>query len=344
MRRLVTISFTPLDAGGGVPKFNRDLHAAFIDRDCIHYSWWDFPWAMEMDGLPEWEKARTLNHYLVQTRRLTRDDVVVADGFWAEGLNHLPLAISHSHGIWGHVTKEDVDRGVKPENPIHHAVQIEFRRRWIEQGKHITAVSAFIADQMFRQWGFLVDRVINNGVDTDIFRPSERSSDLNDPLFIHGINDPGNLNKGWDHIVALKKAFPDCHILSLDDAQKLLNGRPYVGEPWTKPEALAVADLVIHPSGYEGNSMFVAEAMACGVPVVGYDVGFLWSIRGRDVGYVMPRTKRSPEVTVAFVQQALDEASSVMGPRCRDAALECLSIKRFRADWRSYVEEIENAA
>ena len=111
MSRLVTISFTPLDARGGVPAFNRALHSAFPDRTCVHHSWWDFPWHIEMEHLPEWEKARALNHYLVAKRLVTADDVIVADGFWADGLDHLPLAVSHSHGIWSHLTKDDVDAG-----------------------------------------------------------------------------------------------------------------------------------------------------------------------------------------------------------------------------------------
>jgi len=344
VRRIVTISFTPLDAGGGVPKFNRDLHAAFPDRECVHFSWWDFPWAMEMDGMPEWEKARTLNHYLVQTRKVTRDDVVIADGFWAEGLEHLPLAVSHSHGIWGHVTKDDVDKGVKPENPVHHAVQIEFRRRWISQRKHITAVSDFIAEQMRLQWGFEVERVINNGVDTDVFTPYGRllSTWFNDPLIIHGVNDRGNLNKGWDHIEFLKKKIPSCHILSLDEAHSLVEQRE--GASRTKAEVLALADIVVHPSGFEGNSMFVAEALACGVPVVGYDVGFLWSVRDREIGYVIPRTNRSPEATATAVQHVLNDALPEMGERCRELAVRSLSIERFRGEWRRYVEGIIDAA
>jgi hypothetical protein len=100
VNRIVTISFTPLDAPGGVPKFNRDLHAAFPDREGVHYSWWDFPWHLEAEeqGMTEWEKARTLNHYLVSSRKLLPSDVVIADGFWADGLEHLMLAVSHRCG------------------------------------------------------------------------------------------------------------------------------------------------------------------------------------------------------------------------------------------------------
>jgi glycosyltransferase involved in cell wall biosynthesis len=345
MNRIVTISFTQLDAPGGVPKFNRDLHAAFQDRDCIHFCWFDFPWYIEMEHLPEWEKARTLNHYLLSSGKLKMTDVVVADGFWADGLQAIPLAISHSHGIWSHLTKDDVDAGKQPENPWHHAAQVTFRERWIELQKKITTVSEFIAEQMRLQWGFKVDRVINNGVDTKLFTPAELFP-RDKLMIIHGINDPGNMNKGWDHIAELQlrsETDPElrCDLLSLDQAA--------VKFGLSKPQALAQADLVVHPSGYEGNSMFVAEALACGVPVVGYDVGFLgWHLMKNTQfpGVVMDRKFRSPAYTVQSVKGILAEYANgykeTLSNTARCAALNWLSAEKFAEGWRSFVREIED--
>lgn len=347
LNRLITISYTGLDAPGGVPKFNRDLHGAFPDRECVHYCWADYPYSDRADVvmLPEWDKARILNLYLLKSRKVTREDTVVADGFWAWGLESLPHAISHSHGIWGHVTWKDVQRGNEPENPFHHYAQIAFRGTWTRLGKRLTAVSEFIASEMEAQWQFKVDRVINNGVDTDVFRPSSRDTGLNDLLIIHGVNDRGNTNKGWDHIESLKQSIPSAHVLSLDEAQTLLNDRHE--EHWSKPEALAAADIVVHPSGFEGNSMFVAEALACGVPVVGYDVGYLWGV-DREYGMtVMSRDWRSPDLTVQTVKALLDDfdhALKLSGPEglSRRLALRDLDIKDFRGRWRVYVSDVES--
>jgi len=347
MNRIVTISFTTLDAPGGVPKFNRDLHAAFPDRETIHFSWWDFPWSIEMEHLPEWEKARTLNHYLVSSRKLLPTDVVIADGFWADGLQHMKLAVSHSHGIWSHLTKEDTDAGKAPDMPYHHAAQVNFRRRWTDLKKHITAVSDFIAVQMELQWGFKVDKIINNGVDTNIYRPlapvdySDEKYEVREfikrdkPIVVHGVNDKGNINKGWDHIQALIDD-GSMDVCSLDELAAKLN--------MSKPDAMAQATIMVHPSGYEGNSMFVAEAMACGIPIVGYDVGFLYKVRDNGfVGYIIPRSERRPEVTLVAAKQLTGHAPGryFCSASVRSLALKHLSLDVFKKNWREYVEEIE---
>lgn len=341
-RRLVTISYTGLDAGGGVPKFNRDLHAAFPDRECRHFCWDDAGLSSApVNVMHEWEKAFLLNRILIRSKRIGPEDVVVADGFWADGLHGFPFAVSHSHGIWSHLTHDDVLAGKTPDMPLHHAAQVSFRRRWQNLGKHMTAVSAFIAEQMRLQWGFTVDRVINNGVDTDLYRPrGHRSIFLRRPLVIHGVNDRSNLNKGWDHIEALVDL--DADIMSLDEAYRKF--QVYSDMPWTKPKVLAQADLVVHPSGFEGNSLFVAESLSCGIPVVGYDVGYLWSVRDEHPG-VLRRSERDPERTAyaahVFVE-VLKQFGSIDAP-ARELALRDLSITSFRENWRSYVEEIENA-
>lgn len=354
MRRVVTISYTELNAGGGVPKFNRDLHSAFPERECRHYSWWDHPFHPELDAqgmLPEWYKARELNQYLMSRGLVTRDDVIVADGFWADGYESFPYAISHSHGIWSHLTAEDVAAGKQPDMPYHHAVQVAFRRRWIDSGRPLTAVSQFIANQLRLQWGWDAT-VINNGVDTDLYRPMEyRSIYLQHPLIIHGVNDRGNINKGWDHIELLRlRAQTDpellgCEVLSLDEAYDRF--RSFSDRHWQKHEVLTQADLVVHPSGYEGNSMFVAEAVACGVPILGYEVGAMADWDASICGLIFERSRRSPEITLAGVKYLFKHqypnGMRALGNNAREYAEERLSLASFRQNWRQYVEGLEES-
>ncbi len=335
-RRIITVSFTSLNAGGGVPAFNRALHAAFPDRECVHYCWDDFYGGHSTAAVTEWEKAKVLNRYLLQTHKVTNEDIVIADGFWAAGLESLPHAVSHSHGIWSHLTNDDVMDEKAPDMPLHHAAQVAFRHRWLNLKKHHTSVSEFITNQMRLQWGFTVEATINNGVDTSLWHPARVKFPRLKPIVVHGVNDRGNKNKGWNHIEALTDL--DCEVLSLDDMTARYGGPA----PW----ALAQADVVVHPSGFEGNSMFVAEALACGVPFVGYDVGFAWKLRrdGDDVGWVLNRQHHHPLQTLDAVQAVLnmDESTRKMfGVNARAVAEKHLSLTKFNNEWRQYVDWLE---
>jgi glycosyltransferase involved in cell wall biosynthesis len=226
----------------------------------------------------------------------------------------------------------------------------------------MTAVSDFIAYELKEQWGLDVDRVINNGVDVNVDEsqpiakwkgwapiPKKHRTDFDGfrPLIIHGVNDRSNANKGWDHIEALSRSFGSDHVLSLDESVETLTAgnSQFPTTHSAKLCMLGAADLVVHPSGYEGNSMFVAEALACGVPVVGYDVGYLWSVRD-ELQTVMHRELRSPEYTLHCVKEVLQALSIVphQGLSGRHLAVRDLSLEAFCMNWRSYLEEVERDA
>jgi glycosyltransferase involved in cell wall biosynthesis len=325
---LVLISYTPLDAGGGVPRFNRDFVAGFPGTR--HFSWWSLPEPLRKSGdfLQEWDKAKVLNQWLQRTRTITKDDVVIVDGFWGLGLEDFPRLVVHRHGIWSHLTKEDVDAGMVPEFPVHHAVQVDFTRKCLSRGTRVTAVSDFIADQLRQQWGWKDIPVINNGIDLDAWRPVKRSYRRGGrPIVVHGVT---TINKGFDHIEAIRTVFKGTiELVSFDELIQRSGLK--------REHALAQADVMVHPSAYEGNSLFVLESLACGVPVVGYDVGLMWKAR-RDlapIGYIADRRTRSPEQTVDILRRFLEEGL-LAGSSPREWVSQ-FSIQNFHRAWREYL-------
>lgn len=344
-RRPVLISFTHLNAGGGVPRWNRDFIAGF--PGAVHFSWDDMP-----KGPPgvtnEWDAAFALNTWLHMNKKVTADDIIIADGFWGERLSDLGYnVISVAHGIWSHLTIEDVKLGRQPEFPFHHAKQVEHRRKHLARGNPIVAVSDFISYQMKCQWDF--DSItINNAIDLEKFKPATAQEWGSwhwddDPAIIHGVT---TANKGFDHIEAVKKAIPPPgQVMLLDEAEK----------DWQIPkyDCLKLAHLVVQPSAYEGNSYFVLETLASGTPIVAYDVGLLWSIKeiakrnGVEpcIGAVIPRKYRSPQETAKvtkFICDSIVRDSSrgrnQYNPR---QVAELFSLKRFHDEWRSYLEDYE---
>lgn len=337
MNDIVLISYTPLDAPGGVPRWNRDFVSGFPGAK--HYSWWDFlkDQRASDSNIPEWEKAKLLNRWLTFTSRIWKHHTIIADGFWGEDLSERGYnVISVAHGIWSHLTKEMADAGMQPEFPAHHAVQVRHRTNHLKRGGRIVAVSDFISRQMKLQWGF-ESHVINNAIDLDKFRPAKDRFPRARPLIIHGVT---TANKGFDHVRAVESTV-DADVLLLDQAAEKLGIEKYA--------ALAQADLVVQPSAYEGNSYFVLETLASGVPIVAYNVGLLNALseicdrNGIEccVGAIIARSLRSPEETAKVTKFIL---SSVMRPHStynpRQVA-ELFSVQKFHEEWRKYLEEYD---
>lgn len=324
--KIVLISFTPYDAPGGVPRWNRDFMKGFPGT--VHYSWMDYQTRFPSDGQnePEWNKARILNNWLLKTNRIAKDDLIIVDGFWGLGIPANFNVISVAHGIWSHLTAEDVAAGKKPEFPEHHAQQVAYRRQHLKNGGKIVAVSEFIQRQMSLQWGFK-STVINNAINLIAYRPIAKRKNIR-PLIIHGVT---TYNKGLDHIEFLKNNLPNVDVLLLDEAAKKLDCSNCI--------ALAHADLVVQPSAYEGNSYFVLETLACGVPIVAYDVGLLETLKemeGVDIGTIIPRQLRSPEMTLEATKTILRLIERGLDFNPREVA-EKFSISNFHEEWKRLI-------
>jgi glycosyltransferase involved in cell wall biosynthesis len=335
------LSYTPLESSGGVPRWCRDFIAGFPGTK--HFSWWDcaIPNGIDPNSqyIPEWEKAKLLNRFLMARGHIGVNDIVIGDNWWVDGLERRERTVSVAHGNWSHTTYEDVERGIQPEFPAHAAQQLAWRKRYTDAGRKIVAVSDFIAYEMKRQWGFDSTVVINNGIDLEKFKPSsvEKTSVRNrnlkhfeqrkPPLIIHFTT---TANKGLDHIEAVKNDV-DAYVWLLDYAAERLNLPKY--------EALARADLVVHPSAHEGNSYAVLETLACDVPIVAYNVGLMFIAHGdmdSNIGEIPGRTLRTPQLTVECVKSVLDQISD--GVRFTPRKwVEQFSIQHFHAAWRDYL-------
>ena len=336
MRKIITISYTGLDAPGGVPRWNRDFISSFKDYKHEHFCWDNFPFKDSCWNHPEHEKAKILNLWLLQKKLVNQNDIIIADGFWLDGLEHFPYTVSVCHGIWGHITKEDVDAGKQPDFPINHAAQVAYRQKLWNQKKRMVAVSDFIADNMKDIWGWEVP-VINTGIDLNLWQPHEDRHVI--PVIVHGVNDKGNINKGWDHIEAVRASKNiKARILSFDEFAEERN-RVFNG--CEKHEALGQADLCLIPSNYEGNSLFCLEALACNVPIVAYDVGLPYLAKKQDanIGIILDRNERSKKQFTKAVESLFDGISLCRTPQPREWVSQ-FSIENFRTQWRNYIKEM----
>ncbi len=181
--------------------------------------------------------------------------------------------------------------------------------------------------------------VIDNGTDTDLFRPNPEARqrmrrELGIPTEQPLLALPARLDPMKDHgcFVAALDRLPDVAALAIGGGTERLPPRPRLyrlGERSDMPALLAACDLVISPSAFgEGFSNAVVEGMAAGLPAVVTNVGDSKRIVG-DTGLVVP--PGDPEALARAIRSLLDEppdARARRGVRARKRVIEHFSLKR----------------
>lgn len=181
------------------------------------------------------------------------------------------------------------ERGLRCRTKEHMALgrqQADAARRgrtlWV-------ACSDWAAHHCRVHMGVRADRIIYGGVDVDRFIPSERQRlrAATRPVVLHHCADD---NKGKHLLAGLEKA-----------AKGAFEFRELRCSPAEVPEAMRGGDMWLCLSASEGLPTVVQEAQACGLIVVGTNVGVLW-----------PATCGTPLYDGAFVGWLNQEAGAVV--------------------------------
>lgn len=154
--------------------------------------------------------------------------------------------------------------------------------------KNLTVVTpskwlAGLAKQSFL--GEYLVEVINNGIDTAVFRPTESNfkekNGLSGKKIILGVANVWDARKGLGDFISLSKKISDDYrivLVGLDEKQLGMLPENILGITRTSSakelaEIYTAADVLFNPT-YEDNYPTVnLEAQACGTPVVTYDTG-----------------------------------------------------------------------
>ncbi|HZZ99704.1 MAG TPA: glycosyltransferase, partial [Candidatus Paceibacterota bacterium] len=170
-----------------------------------------------------------------------------------------------------------------------------FRYLILGSAEFITVISNYLAGyaQAINHRAEILE--IPNGVDTDIFKPAERAQlrqqlgwSATDRIIIsvsrlvekNGIADLirafSKLRHGQEAKLVLVGSGPLesdlrrlAHELGVIDSVRFIGSVPYE----KVPQYLAASDIFVRPSRSEGLGTAFLEAMACGLPIVGTDVG-----------------------------------------------------------------------
>lgn len=170
------------------------------------------------------------------------------------------------------------------------------KKRIYEQSKlHIVAVSDWLKQNIETSvlGGQKITRIYN-GIDTRIFKPSDKQSartqlglPLDKKIIGFGI-------KGWTNSVEVMERFKDSQ-----DVYFISIGHPniansynhksfgFISDPALLAQILSVMDVFLYPTQGDTFGLSPAEAIACGTPVVTFNVDAMPEIvKHRETGYV----------------------------------------------------------
>jgi glycosyltransferase involved in cell wall biosynthesis len=179
--------------------------------------------------------------------------------------------IASFHNIY--IDEDHVRRSSWLRQRYYRQVMTPAIQRSLRQADQVVVVSRFLADQVRKLGTQKPLEVIYNGIDTDRFQPAT-TSQSGRKLRVLFVGNPSK-RKGFDLLAGIAAALPDNVELAYTGGLRNTSHRRHprliaLGSvPYTEmPEIYQQADVLLFPTQREGFGLCVAEAMACGLPVV----------------------------------------------------------------------------
>lgn len=226
---------------------------------------------------------------------------------------------------------------------------------WVEACRDcdvVTVLSKAAADNLWRDLG-VESRVIAPGVDTSVFTPPDTPERHERPTIFcaSAIDDPMKRVELLIEAFALvRKKRPDARLLlnrprdaALAEEVTANDGVELLDAASRSPELLDAyrrSWVCALPSLGEAFGLVLAEALACGTPVVGSDAGGIPEVLGGrdDIGRLF--SERTPEALSRALLETLELAEDpAVRERCR-ARGEELSLERCVAEYEDLYREL----
>lgn len=178
----------------------------------------------------------------------------------------------------------------------------QLKKEWFTGVKHMTIVtpSKWLCDLVKQSFLSEYDvKVINNGINLDIFKPTEsdfrEKYSLQDKKIVLGVASGWNDRKGLDVFIELAKTLDNNYKVILvgtdEDVEKILpesilsihrtHNRTELAEIYT------AADVFVNSTREENFPTVNIEALACGTPVVTFKTGGSPEIIDENTGFVV---------------------------------------------------------
>ena len=257
---------------------------------------------------------------------------------WKTGCGNCPLAKRYS---WFLDRSAENYRKKQEALSGFRALQIVTPSRWMKQQ---------VGESFLRE---VPCTVIPNGIDLNVFFPSESNVrnqlHLNNQKIVLGIALSLSEAKGFHDYLELSRRLPDNHVLVLVGVpEKKRNDLPadIIALPRTSSreelrDLYSAADVTVVPTHEDNFPTVILESLACGTPVVTYQVGGAPEALDEKTGRAVAENDLAA-LTEAAAE--LSEKKKEYTAFCRKKAEDRYSMKQFTDSYLSLYEQMVSCA
>jgi glycosyltransferase involved in cell wall biosynthesis len=156
-------------------------------------------------------------------------------------------------------------------------------------------------------------QIIHNSIDTEIFKPAENKGKLRNKydlpldkkIIIFSASNLKDKSKGIDHIIETAKLLINKNYLfvglgngKLDETSNIKT-LGYIYDKKELSEIYALSDIFCFASSAETFLLSAAEALSCGIPVVGFDLPVVRELVNSEVGILTKNDSVSLSESIA---------------------------------------------
>jgi len=222
----------------------------------------------------------------------------------------------------------------------------KLKKRYFTNLKNLTIVtpSNWLANEVKKSFlrGYPI-KVIHNGIDLNIFKPSKsnfrKKHNLENKFIILGVANVWEERKGFDYFIKLSQMLSDDEqivLVGLNDVQLKSLPNNILGIKRTSSakelaEIYSLADVFVNPTLEEVLGLTNIESLACRTPVITFDSGGSPETIDEDTGIVIE--KGNLEKLYKAIQQI--KTNNIDKQKCRYRAVEFFDKNK---NFRKYME------